>query len=313
MRRRTLNKPESRKGFTLIELLVVISIIAVLVALITPAVQSARASARRITCKNHMRGTLQAIHNFASSSQSARLPAVDEPIRGTPFPRRGWAMALLPGLDQSALHRKIRGNQAGTNVNLKVFTCPDDFQNFDKQRGCSMVVNHGYFDWNSTVNSAIPAGAPSNRQRRASGVFFFRRQGGSLTLDEVNNSDGTGQTIFISEQTRAGNWFFHPSGNVENWEVFGARVSLMTGVPGGPRGPVIPSIGLSPFVTAPGLNGPNTSRRGASSNHQVVHIGMGDGSVKSMNVQINWRVYLRLLSSDGQRVGNQATVGDNQF
>lgn len=162
---RHLSKP--RRGFTLIELLVVISIIAVLISLVAPAVQSARRAARRTQCLNNVRNVGLAVQNFASQN-GGKLPTVHgdngDGVGNDRF--QSWPRQLLRTLDQPAVDREINvieNNPAAANLPatvpyLQVFTCPDDQSNFQQKGGLSYVINAGYFGpvtWGNTTTANL--------------------------------------------------------------------------------------------------------------------------------------------------------------
>lgn len=122
-------RASSRSGFTIIELLVVIAIIAVLVALLLPAVQQARESARRTQCVNNLKQIGLAVHTF--HDQKRHLPSSIRPA-ATGTVRFGVFTQLLPFIDQKTLWDQYDSsvnwshatNLPVTSTRLPALECP---------------------------------------------------------------------------------------------------------------------------------------------------------------------------------------------
>jgi prepilin-type N-terminal cleavage/methylation domain-containing protein/prepilin-type processing-associated H-X9-DG protein len=93
-----------RAGFTLVELLVVIAIIGILIALLLPAVQSAREAARRTQCANVEKQLGLAVLNFESAKK--QLPASTRPGGSTSAPRISGFTLILPFIEEAQLYQQ---------------------------------------------------------------------------------------------------------------------------------------------------------------------------------------------------------------
>ena len=138
-----------RIGFTLIELLVVIAVIAILIALLVPAVQKVRAAAARTECANNLRQIGIALHNYhdtyrhfpPSWGPGAPLPHYER-IRTDPLYKGDtWLRHILPYVEQ--------GSIADQRALIRVYNCPQDPRFLDGLY--NPHDNHGYASFMAVV------------------------------------------------------------------------------------------------------------------------------------------------------------------
>ena len=185
-----------RTGFTLVELLVVIAIIAVLMALLLPAVQQARAAARRSQCLNNLRQLGLALMNYEASNRVF-------PFGRQPFPRVYSAQSqLLPYMEETDAYTALNfdliampfdipgfremGNTTASSLPVSIFLCPSD-----SIRRVDGVANH----WGINYVACVGSGLENNGWiERADGLFFHNS---SVTMGQI--VDGTTHTVSFSE------------------------------------------------------------------------------------------------------------------
>jgi prepilin-type N-terminal cleavage/methylation domain-containing protein len=106
-----------RAAFTLVELLVVIAIIGVLVALLLPAVQAARESARRSRCQSNLKQMGIALNSYADVRKRYPIGVLGG-IGVNVDDGYGWATQMLPQLEQQALYQQLHNKQLVTNTGV---------------------------------------------------------------------------------------------------------------------------------------------------------------------------------------------------
>ena len=117
---------QSKKGFTLIELLVVISIIAVLLSILMPALNKAKQQARRVVCASQLRGIGQAVVAYATSNES-RLPIYtqsDKPTADASLLHDN--QVNLWGNEDAIVHNTSNERKLTPYMGKKVGRCPSD-------------------------------------------------------------------------------------------------------------------------------------------------------------------------------------------
>jgi prepilin-type N-terminal cleavage/methylation domain-containing protein/prepilin-type processing-associated H-X9-DG protein len=314
------------KAFTLVELLVVIAIIGVLVSLLLPAVNSARESARKMSCSNNLHNLAIAMHNYHDSM--GRFPSA---FISTPVDLQegwGWGALILPYIEQQPLHTQLgvlngtfytqlaQGGTQGKLVAqlaetvLKIYMCPSD----SGYNGAGQVHNNRTFNgglgytalgYTSTAqclpgvsNYMVAEGHRDVAAATANTGFAFNDS--NIKFQHI--IDGTSNTFMLgereTEQCRSGAWVGvrRPTGGgtAANNVVLGhSHVKLNT-----PDGPAIAW---------------NVDHTGCAEGFSSFHPGgaqfaMCDGSVRFVTNGINFFWYAAIPTG----AGTEADSKDNR-
>ena len=191
-----------RRAFTLVELLVVITIIGILIALLLPAVQAARAAARRMQCSNNLKQWGLALHNYHQTYGIFPFGCISDGGTGVDpnRDRKTFVVGLWPYLEQTnvaELYNDKRPfwhpeNDAARLVQVPVYSCPADGPGFWRANQYhfalgNYVVNFGNANFLQTEPQFLeaPFGDFRNGKGRQTTIADFR--------------DGVSNTVVMSE------------------------------------------------------------------------------------------------------------------
>jgi prepilin-type processing-associated H-X9-DG protein len=181
-----------KAGITLLELLVCITVLGVMIALLLPAVQSARESARRTQCTNNVRQILLATHSHEAAY--GRLPSGINSTFDSSFPRLAWLGTLLPYVDQpTAWQRTVEefvvSSDPLSHSNLQLlnltYACPSSFLTGEIQRSRGL----------KTVACTDYLGVIGTNHLTNNGVLFYKSK---VRFSEV--TDGLSYTLLCGER-----------------------------------------------------------------------------------------------------------------
>jgi prepilin-type N-terminal cleavage/methylation domain-containing protein/prepilin-type processing-associated H-X9-DG protein len=194
-----------RRAFTLIEVLVVISVIGVLVALLLPAIQSARDAARRAQCTNNLKQIGLALLNYETTHKSfpsGYVSSYDGDGNDT-GPGWGWCAFILPQMEESAIYHVIHfdlpiedPNNGVRVANIPGFFCPtDDAKRVWQAKNRDASGNPIALICEVAASNYVGMYGTTEPGVDGDGIFF---RNSKISLKDI--TDGTSKTIAVGER-----------------------------------------------------------------------------------------------------------------
>jgi prepilin-type N-terminal cleavage/methylation domain-containing protein len=320
------------RAFTVVEMLVVISIIAMLMALLLPAVQAARETGRRIVCANNLKELGVALKEYEQSKEhlpasrsfpvaqagmysppanwTEPLPPLPPPGYPPPLPSPltvhceyiNWVHYLLPYIkpdSKEQLYQELPAIDAGTRTTwhvqgqIKVVMCPSDISNDDSPEKISYACNGGRADNPTPSPATLPLDWPAN------GVFCNRLKG----TDPATNRHRIDHMSFgdISNGDGTTNTIMLAENvNVQTWNW--SPTEFHSCIVWRPEG-AAPWVPLNKEYTGQlyELLIDEAHARPSSYHPSGFQVVKCDGSVAFVAGTIQYSVYMRLMTSDGSK------------
>lgn len=295
---------QGRLGFTLIELLVVIAIVAILIALLVPAVQKVREAASRTMCQNNLKQLGLACHNFDGTHKFLPPSRVADGYLT-------WAVLIMPFLEQGNLYKQFdvglpysSQSAVATGNHLNIYYCPTH-----RSPGVLSQETAGQGFPGALADYAGCAGNGISFDADATGVFVLGSAtiaGGVVTswrgaVALARIPDGTSNTLLIGERiVRYSTMTTTGPGTSEDRSVYSSNT----------RNAYVRFAGLSSnndvqvlqiYDPAPIWNMSGVSNRSFGSRHSdVCQFVMCDGRVIALKNSISADVLTRLaMRADG--------------
>jgi type II secretory pathway pseudopilin PulG len=195
----------------LIELLVVIAIIAILVALLLPAVQQVREAARKSQCQDHLHNLVIAVHNYESAHKTLnpRQTGTGTNNSGQQRNRMSGVYSLMPFYEQKPLYDQLMAdnrepwNGAALYRNdIDVLMCPSDPVGRDPSNPTADRVR-GHNNYVFCGGDALLRSRTANSTTVSTSIVESRGAFGSMVVYRMRDMiDGTSNTIFLGERIR---------------------------------------------------------------------------------------------------------------